>query len=92
MESHFKQIFLVWKTTLVPSLFPMVPDYSVVSAQIPGGDPAQFHGQFLDQPLVSGCGESDSVSRITGELLVCTNSCQHHLRKLSNTKMCQWEL
>lgn len=59
----------------------MVPDYSVIAAQIPGGDPAQFHGEFLDQPLVTRCGESDSVSRVTSELFISTDSCQHDLQQ-----------
>lgn len=65
----------------LPSFLSMVPDHSVVSAQIPGGDPAQLHGQLLDQAFVSRGLKPDSVPGVTGQLLICSDSGQNDLHK-----------
>lgn len=79
-------------TAVLPGLSSMVPYHSVVSAQIPGGDPAQLHGQFLDQPLVSRLCESHSVSGVTSQLLICSNSCQNHLQASSSNTDNSWSV
>ena len=68
----------------------MVSYHPVVSAQIPGGDPAQLHGQFLDQPLVSRLGESHSVSGVTSQLLIRPDSCQNHLQASGSNTDNSW--
>lgn len=73
---------LYWKVmgSLLPALLSMISYHSVISAQIPGGDPAQLHSQLLDQSLVSWRLKPDSVSGITRELLICSGSCQNDLQ------------
>lgn len=63
-----------------PSLFAVVSDHSVIPTQVPGRDPAQFHGQFLDQSLVSRCLKSHSMSGVTGQLFVGPDSRQNDLQ------------
>ena len=66
-----------------PGLLPVVRYDAVVSAQVPGGDAAQLHGQLLDQPLVAGGLEADPVSGVARQLLVCPNACQKDLEQRS---------
>lgn len=73
--------FFFRKKDSQPGLFPMVCNHSVIPSQVPGGDPAELHGYFLDQSLVSGCLEPHSVSRVTCQLLVGSDSCQNDLDK-----------
>lgn len=63
-----------------PSLFAVVSDHSVIPTQVPGRDPAQLHGQFLDQSLVSRRLKSHSVSGVTGQLFVGPDSRQNDLQ------------
>lgn len=63
-----------------PSLFAVVSNHSVIPTQVPGRDPAQLHGQFLDQSLVSTRLKSHSVSGVTGQLFVGPDSRQNDLQ------------
>lgn len=58
----------------------MVPDHPVVPAEVPGGDPAQLHGHFLDQTLMSGRLEPHPVPGVAGQLFVRSDTRQHDLQ------------
>lgn len=52
----------------------------IISPKVPGGDPAQLHGHFLDQPLMSMHLELHSVPGVAGQLFIRSNTRQHDLQ------------
>lgn len=59
----------------------MITNHSVVTAEVSGGNAAQLHCYFLIQSFEAERLKADTMTGVTCQLLVCTDTSENHLQK-----------